>query len=148
MQFAAHAVPGAVLVDVLSSNFDPSFCALGGVISALVLPEPHYERKYPRAVAGGGLVYFLSRYRGQTVAVSLLFGAATAVVIHQYNTPKRLEDNPGRNGTGKIGPVAGADVRVTKNAVPEAGHSFPGPTNQRRHESWWSYTPFFHLPWE
>ncbi len=148
MQFVAHAVPGAVLVDVLSNQFDPTFCAVGGVISALVLPAPHYERQYPRAVSGGGLAYFLSRSRGQTIAVSLLFGAAAAVVIHQYNTPKRGEDNPGRAGLGKIGPVAGADTRITKNAVPEAGQAFPGPTNQRTHESWWHYTPFFYLPWE
>lgn len=148
MQFVAHSVPGAVLVDALSNQFDPSMCAIGGVISALVLPQPGYERKYPRAVAGGGVCYFLSRYRGQSVAVSILVGGAVAAIIHQWNTPLRKEENPGRNGTGKIGHVAGADVRLTRNAVPEAGQGFPGPTNQRTHESWWHYTPFFVLPWE
>lgn len=148
MQFVAHSVPGAVLVDALSNSFDPAACAVGGVISALVLPQPNYERKYPRAVAGGGLVYFLTRYRGQSVMVACLAGAVTAIVIHQYNTPMRKEDNPGRAGLGKIGPVMGADVRLTKNAVPEAGQAFPGPTNQRRDASWWHYTPLFKLPWE
>lgn len=148
MQFVAHAVPGAVLVDVLSNQFDPTFCAVGGVISALVLPAPHYERKYPRAVSAGGIAYFVSRSRGQTVAVSLLFGAAAAIVIHQYNTPLRGEENLGRDGNGKIGPVRGADTRITRNAVPEAGQAFPGPTNGPRDPSWWHYTPFFYLPWE
>lgn len=147
MQFLAHAFPGAVLVDVLSNQFDPSMCAVGGVISALVLPHPAYERKYPRAVAGGGLCYFVSRSRGQTIAVSLLVGGAVAAIIHQYNTPQtRRDDNPGRDGLGHVSQVQGADVRLTKNAVPEAGQSFPGPTHQRTHPSWWHYVPLFELP--
>lgn len=126
----AAAVPGAFIVDTLSSQYSVPWILGGAVASSLgvsnlaVIPE---RAEYP--LAGFGLGYFSARgLSRQPVLLSCMVGLVTAWVFTRLLAPheKRSRDYYGRTGWGRAGSDCG-DVYLTKNPTPTAGQGFPGP---------------------